>query len=325
MIPKISVIVLTYNSSDTLREALDSVLRQKCGYDFEIVAGDDGSTDGTQSILQEYATRHPEHIRLLLSEHNRGVQANYFDCLEACRGEFIADCAADDYWPGTERLQKLAEMLDHHPEASMVFSDWTYMNPDGRTEYARPVAPHDCGRGALTPHLLSHTGSPAVHLSSAIYRKNSLMNDYGLHRDDIYRCPDFGCEDLQVLVALSEAAPAVYLPESTLIYRVGGNSITSARHAARAARFAFGTLRLRLLLAMRHALDSDPSFHRCAAVIYHFALANAMAGNDRTLIKEIAGLWPQLRVRPIKTRIVNALAHAPALATAIYRIKTRES
>ena len=45
MIPKISVIVLTYNSSDTLREALDSVLRQKCGYDFEIVAGDDGSTD----------------------------------------------------------------------------------------------------------------------------------------------------------------------------------------------------------------------------------------------------------------------------------------
>ena len=160
---------------------------------------------------------------------------------------------------------------------------------------------------------------------SAIYRKNSLMNDYGLHRDDIYRCPDFGCEDLQVLVALSEAAPAVYLPESTLIYRVGGNSITSARHAARAARFAFGTLRLRLLLAMRHALDSDPSFHRCAAVIYHFALANAMAGNDRTLIKEIAGLWPQLRVRPIKTRIVNALAHAPALATAIYRIKTRES
>lgn len=58
MTPKISVILLTYNSSDTLREALDSVLRQKCGYDFEIVAGDDGSTDGTQSILQEYAARH---------------------------------------------------------------------------------------------------------------------------------------------------------------------------------------------------------------------------------------------------------------------------
>ena len=85
--PKVSVIVLSYNSAATVEQALDSVLGQVCTFEYEVVVGDDASTDGTQEILKRYLLKHPDKVRLMLAEKNRGLQDNYFDCMEHCRAD----------------------------------------------------------------------------------------------------------------------------------------------------------------------------------------------------------------------------------------------
>ncbi|MDE6269429.1 MAG: glycosyltransferase, partial [Muribaculaceae bacterium] len=120
---KVSVIVLTYNSAATIRQALDSVLTQRCDFEYEIVVGDDASTDSTREILLEYAAKNA-NIRLLLAPTNQGLQNNYYDCLEASRGTYIADCAGDDFWNNADRLQLMADALDRSPKVGMVYTDW---------------------------------------------------------------------------------------------------------------------------------------------------------------------------------------------------------
>lgn len=320
--PKVSVIVLCYNSADTLAQALDSVLTQRCDFKFEIVAGDDGSQDGTSEILRTYAQMHPGVVRPLIFKKNRGVQANYFDCLEACRGEYIADCAADDYWDSAQRLQLLCDALDSSPQAVMSFSQWTYFDiASGCTRPGIPVFTRDTATGEFTLPLLTGYGAPAVHLSAAVFRKEALMADYMTARDSIYRNPTFGCEDLQVLVALAEAGGAVYVPQSTLVYRVGGASITSEHNHAKAARFALGTLQLKSVLAQRTGHSGCADLVAPMAEAYHYALSHALMSCDSRVWDEAVGLWNLLPHKSMKSRILRACAALPGGAKAIRTIK----
>src|SRR5882672_10751528 len=94
--PLISVAVVAYNQRSYIEQALDSVLSQKVEGPLEVVVGDDGSTDGTSEVIRDYARRHPDVVRPLLSESNLGPQANGRRTLTACRGSFIAYLDGDD-------------------------------------------------------------------------------------------------------------------------------------------------------------------------------------------------------------------------------------
>lgn len=113
----VSVAIPTYNQEGFVAEALESVLDQ--GYpNLEIVAGDDGSTDRTPEILEEYRRRHPDRIRLILNETNRGITANFNLILAACDGDYVAWLGGDDLFkPGKIRAQ--VEALDARAEASI--------------------------------------------------------------------------------------------------------------------------------------------------------------------------------------------------------------
>lgn len=70
---KLSVIICTYNRAKLLPEALDSVLNQKTDFDFEVIVGDDASTDGTRELLCGYQKKFPRKIVLSLMEKNSGI------------------------------------------------------------------------------------------------------------------------------------------------------------------------------------------------------------------------------------------------------------
>lgn len=97
MRPEVSVITVTYNQAGTIARTLDSILAQECDFDYEIVIGEDCSTDDTLDICRRYAAAHPDKIRLLHNTVNKGIIDNYFDCIMECRGKYIADCPGDDY------------------------------------------------------------------------------------------------------------------------------------------------------------------------------------------------------------------------------------
>jgi glycosyltransferase involved in cell wall biosynthesis len=94
-LPLVSVAVITYNQKQLLQECIESILLQDYP-NFEIVIGDDGSTDGTQEMLMEYAKNYPEKFVLKLSKKNLGITKNSNNVHFACQGKYIAWIGGDD-------------------------------------------------------------------------------------------------------------------------------------------------------------------------------------------------------------------------------------
>jgi glycosyltransferase involved in cell wall biosynthesis len=117
--PKVSICMLAYNHEKYIGQAIDSVLMQKVSFPYEIVIGEDCSTDTTREIVLDYQRRYPERIRLLLPEHNMGMMANSRQVLHASRGEYVALLEGDDYWLTDSKLQTQVTFLDQHPEFSL--------------------------------------------------------------------------------------------------------------------------------------------------------------------------------------------------------------
>lgn len=118
--PKVTVTVVTYNHGKWLAECLESLVTQTTTFPFEIVVGEDFSTDdATREILKKYAADFPHIIVPVYREKNIGASANYFDVVNRARGEYIAHVDGDDLAkPG--KLQFLADFLDSNPECVMV-------------------------------------------------------------------------------------------------------------------------------------------------------------------------------------------------------------
>lgn len=111
--PLVSVYMITYNHEQFIAQALDGVLMQQVDFPYEIVIGEDKSTDRTREIVCDYQRRHPDKIRLHLSKENLYSQklAGYGP-LNACRGKYIALCEGDDYWTDPLKLQKQVDAIE---------------------------------------------------------------------------------------------------------------------------------------------------------------------------------------------------------------------
>ena len=130
-IPKVSVLMLTYNHELFIAQAIESALIQETNFTFEIVIGEDCSTDRTRKIVREFQSTHPDKIRLLPSDRNVGMHRNYFRTLQACVGEYVAVLEGDDFWTSRGKLQKQADFLDTHGDYVICFHNVTVFRDDG--------------------------------------------------------------------------------------------------------------------------------------------------------------------------------------------------
>ena len=115
--PLVSVVLGTYNGETFLREQLDSVLAQTYPH-IEIIAVDDGSKDGTVSILREYAVRDPR-IKVYVNEINLGFIRNFEKGCALSEGHWISVCDQDDYW-FPEKIEKMVRAIGDRP---MIYCD----------------------------------------------------------------------------------------------------------------------------------------------------------------------------------------------------------
>lgn len=113
--------MVTYNHAEFLGEAIESVLAQDF-VDWELVIGEDCSTDDTLAVARSYAERDPKRIRVLSGPENLGGRGNFIRTLSACRGEYVAQLDGDDYWTAPDKLSRQVAFLDAHPDAALVFS-----------------------------------------------------------------------------------------------------------------------------------------------------------------------------------------------------------
>lgn len=113
---KATVCIITHNHQRWLADAIDSALMQETDFDFEIVIGEDCSTDGTAKIAQQYRDDWPEKIRVISSGQNIGCLSNVARALEASKGEYAAIMAGDDLWTCPHKLQDQIKFLEANPD-----------------------------------------------------------------------------------------------------------------------------------------------------------------------------------------------------------------
>jgi glycosyltransferase involved in cell wall biosynthesis len=124
--PKLTVILVTYNHIKYISKAIDSILMQKTIHPFEIIIGDDDSSDGTREICIEYAKKHPDKIRLFLHKRENNIKVLGKPCLIFqfaynllhCRGEYIAVLSGDDCWMDKNKIKKQLEFLEKNKNYS---------------------------------------------------------------------------------------------------------------------------------------------------------------------------------------------------------------
>ena len=122
--PLVSVVLGTYNGAAYLEEQLRSVQAQTWT-NLEIIAIDDGSTDGTVGILREYAAR-DSRIKVIINEQNLGFVRNFEKGCRMSKGKWISLCDQDDYWvPG--KVEKMALAIGDYP---MIYCDSELCGPD---------------------------------------------------------------------------------------------------------------------------------------------------------------------------------------------------
>ena len=120
--PIVSVWLLTFNHKNFFEISIKSILSQKTNFDYEIVIGDDCSSDGTRDIVFKYYKSNPSKVRLILSKKNYWEEFGPVLSLElykSCRGKYIATCEGDDYWTDPYKLQKQVDYLEANPDCSI--------------------------------------------------------------------------------------------------------------------------------------------------------------------------------------------------------------
>lgn len=124
--PTVSIALCTYNGEAFLPAQLDSLLAQD-GVELEVVAVDDCSTDGSWSVLQDYARREPR-LRVFRNDVNLGFVANFERALGLCRGQYVAPSDQDDVW----RPEKLATLIAAIGSRSAAYCNAALVDAQGR-------------------------------------------------------------------------------------------------------------------------------------------------------------------------------------------------
>ncbi len=129
--PKVSVIIPTYNRMHLIARAIDSVLAQTFT-DYEIIVIDDGSKDDTQQILQTYQTK----IKYIFQD-NQGISEARNRGIQESKGEYIAFLDSDDWW-APEKLTEQVKILNTHKNIGIVYSRMPIINEKGETIGMKP-------------------------------------------------------------------------------------------------------------------------------------------------------------------------------------------
>lgn len=170
----VSVLTTAYNHAQFIAGALDSFVKQKTDFAFEVIVHDDASTDGTAEIIREYASKYPDIIRPILQNENQYSKGiDVYDFMEPLvRGKYIALCEGDDYWCDDLKLQKQVDFLEAHTDyVACAHNNWVINYETGKKTLAYPG---DGDRDLHIENYLSGNGKN-YHTSSIVYRRDKCM------------------------------------------------------------------------------------------------------------------------------------------------------
>jgi glycosyltransferase involved in cell wall biosynthesis len=213
---KVSVCVITYNHEQFIEQCLFSILNQETNFDFEVVIGEDGSTDRTKTIISSLVEKNSNRMVLLPAIGNIGMLPNFTRTIKACEGKYIALCEGDDYWTDVKKLQKQVDFMDQNPDYVMCFHDARRQYNMKSPDLTHRFIGKDICFDVSTEDLLVKNRANTL----TVMFRNGLIKDF----PEWYYL--FSGGDRTLFIMLSQYGKIGYLPFIGAVYRIhaGGAS-----------------------------------------------------------------------------------------------------
>lgn len=222
---KLSVLVPSFNHGKFIEQTLVGALTQKTNFEFDIIIGDDASTDNNASIIREYAQKFPSKIKAHLHNKNLGPtkpkelggKNNVGFLFSQTKSEYIALCEGDDYWTDPLKLQKQVDFLDNN-------SDYSLCHHQMQVTYEDKSPSHlfNSSSQQLTSTIVDLLADKTWFLGTAstVFR-NVFTNEM----------PDWWWKtasgDLGIFIEVAKHGDIKYLPETMGIYRKHSGGMTN--------------------------------------------------------------------------------------------------
>ncbi len=214
----LSIHLITFNNEKHIEETLQSIFKQKVDFTYEIVVGDDCSTDDTLSIINAYASKNPDIFKIKKNERQLGILANFKTTLDRCSGKYVFDIAGDDLLKTDDALQKMVSVLQNDSSLGFVYSGF-----DRYDEFNNKITPF---KDENVFSISKEEFKKAVIYGEA----NPITLCYG--KAHLYKYVDFDSylkmgitiEDHPIFVDLVMQTNFKRIPEALHIYRVHDKS-----------------------------------------------------------------------------------------------------
>lgn len=219
--PKVTVCVITYNQEKYISQCLQSIVDQVTEFDFEVIVGEDCSTDGTRAIVKEFAKRYPRTVKPIYQKKNIGGGVhNLLTVHGAAKGEYVCHIDGDDVaFPG--KLQKQADYLDNNKLSVLVWHKVNVFNDAGSVI-----------------KVLHNRLNEIVDVTSITKRDVLMYGMLGAHSSTMYRrsaAPDFHAMngailDYFIMVSILDSGSACRLEEVLGGYRLNISEQTISKN-----------------------------------------------------------------------------------------------
>ncbi len=276
--PLISVFMLAYNHEKYISQAIQSILDQKTDIAFELVIGEDCSTDNTRAIILDFQQRYPQIIRVIENTTNVGMHENFLRTLFSCTGKYLCICEGDDYWEHPDKLNIQYQFMESHPEYVLVCGNHKrYIDNEKRFERgdAVSVSDHD-----ISFEKLSRFN--CITTATIMFRNVLKRSDFG---DDFYSI--ISC-DWYLYMKLLNHGKIRFINHVFAVYRINDGSINGRTNRLAIAKKEMDFLKLVKTGSLLALNDSSTEKLETSIIFKHYDLASAHALNRNR--KEAIGL-----------------------------------
>jgi glycosyltransferase involved in cell wall biosynthesis len=282
----VSVLMLAYNHGPYIRESILSIVAQRTTFPFELLVGEDCSTDNTRAIVAELVEAHPDKVRLITSATNVGMHNNGRRLEDAARGKYVAFCEGDDYWHDEHKLERQVAFLEAHPDYVMSHTDYRMLYTQTGRLTGGYLGQQDCGDDARAYESII-AGRRSIGTLTVCIRRHVL--------EEVRKAPEcyesrFLMGDTQRWLEAARMGKVHYDPQVTATRRALPESATRSSNPERLLRFARSSRDL-----FEHYLAKYPSPPEAAYAARRRSavavLRCAFAARDRN---EAVGTWRSL-------------------------------
>ena len=244
---ELSIIITTFNQEKYVEKAIQSAINQKTSFIYEILIGDDCSTDETKEICIRYAQNYPDIIVLESRNINLGLIDNYIDLFKKAKGKYIAFLEGDDYWIDVFKIQKQFSFLENN-DFALIYTNSYLLNDSGsKTKKYNEMPIHHTGN--LYDVLLKDNHIVAITIcfeKEFIFQK--IIEDYEYIKN-------FQTLDYYIILAISKSFKIAYLNELTSVYRVHAKSISNTNDFEKKKLFLKSSYDIKKFFLLQESID----------------------------------------------------------------------